>query len=121
MGNLIGRSPSSIQSKIRFLPFQQKIKKHAVNSSYFKTWSVDMAYVLGFIAADGNVCRSGRACILHIASDDLDVIEKIQLVMDYQGPIYRKPRPNGKTSYNLRICDQEIFADLLQLGVTERK
>ncbi len=118
---LVKRSPASIQSKIRYLPFQQKIKKHPVNSNFFKTWSPEMAYVLGFIAADGNICHSGRAHTLHIACDDQDVIEKIKNVLSYKGPIHKKSRFNGKISYSLRICDPIIFKDLEKLGVTVRK
>ncbi len=121
MGKYIHRTPASIQSKIRYLPFQQKIKKHSVNSHFFKKWSIEMAYVLGFIGADGNICHSGRAHTLHIACDDKDVIEKIRGVLDYKGPIHLKYRPNGKISYSLRICDPIIFNDLNKLGVTERK
>ena len=54
MSIVLQRSPSSIQSKIRYLPYNQKVKKHPVNSDFFKLWSPEMAYVLGFIAADGN-------------------------------------------------------------------
>jgi len=118
---IIGHSPNSIQSKIRHLPIQSKIYKHKVNSNFFKTWSPDMSYVLGFIGADGNICHSGRTHVLDISCDDRDVIEKIKLVLDYEGPIYQKPRNNGKISYSLRICDQTIFEDLQKLGVTERK
>lgn len=121
IGNLMNRSCASVQSKIRWLPIGRKIKKHFLNSRFFRNWSPAMSYVLGFIAADGNVCHSGRAHTLHIASDDLDVVEKIRAVMKYEGPIHRKQRLNGKTSYALRICDQIIFNDLVKLGITERK
>lgn len=81
-----------------------------------------MAYSLGFIAADGNVCHSGRAHTLHIACDDKDVIEKIKLAMEYKGPIHTKSRTNNKKiSYSLRICDPVIFNDLFALNITERK
>lgn len=121
MGGLISRSYSSIQSKVRYLPFNKKVKKYPVNSDFFKKWSPEMSYVLGFIAADGNICHSGNAHTLHIASDDVDVIEKIKKVMNYSGPIHQKSRFNQKISYSLRICDKEIFSDLNNLGVTERK
>jgi len=32
-------------------------RKHRVNESFFKTWSHDMAYILGFWFADGNIGR----------------------------------------------------------------
>ncbi|HSX18550.1 MAG TPA: LAGLIDADG family homing endonuclease [Candidatus Saccharimonadales bacterium] len=121
MGRTINRSPSSIQSKIRYLPFQQRIRKHPINSNFFGKWSAEMAYVLGFFAADGNICRTGRAHMLHVACDDKDVIEKIKQVMNYQGPIREKVRLNGKVSYSLRISDPVLFNDLNILGVTERK
>ena len=121
IGNLLDRTPSSIQSKIRYLPFQTKVKKHPVNVDFFKKRTPIVAYVLGFIAADGNICHSGRAHVLHIASDDKDIIEKIRPLMDYEGPIYKKIRGNGKISYSLRICDMTIFLDLQKLNITERK
>lgn len=121
IGRVINRSYSSIQSKVRYLPFKKKVKKYPVNSHFFKKWSSEMSYVLGFVAADGNICHSGKAHTLHIASDDIDVIEKIKPVMDYSGPIHKKLRLNGKISYSLRICDQTIFNDLKKLGITERK
>ena len=122
MGKFINRSYSSIQSKIRYLPFKKKVKKYPVNFNFFKTWSPKMSYVLGFIAADGNICHSGNAHTLHIACDDKDVIEKIKEALDYSGPIHQKIRTlNSKTSYNLRICDKVIFDDLNKLGITERK
>jgi hypothetical protein len=121
MAIIIERSSTSIQSKIRYLPIQSKINKHKVNSNFFKVWSPDMTYVLGFIGADGNICHSGRAHVLHIACDDKDIIEKTKLILSYEGPVYQKTRNNGKISYSLRICDQTIFKDLKKLGVTERK
>lgn len=121
MADFINRSPTAIQSKIRYLPFQQKVKKHPVNSIFFKKWTPNMAYVLGFIAADGNICHSGRVHAIQIACDDEDVIVKIKKVLSYQDPIYRKFRKNGKTSYSLRICDPIIFHDLQKLNITERK
>lgn len=121
METVIHRSANSIQSKVRYLPIQGKVKKHKVNSIFFKTWSPEMAYILGFIGADGNICHSGRAHTLHLACDDKDIIEKIKQILSYGGPIYQKIRDNGKISYSLRICDQIIFNDLLRLGITERK
>lgn len=80
-----------------------------------------MSYIFGFIAADGNICHGGRAYTLHVASDNVDVIEKVKKHLSYEGSIRRKPRMNGKISYSLRICDPIIFTDLQLLNVTERK
>lgn len=121
MGSIIKRSSSSIQSKIRYLPIHAKIKKYEINSNFFKKWTPEMAYILGLIGADGNICHSGRSHVLHLACDDRDIIEKIKPILSYNGPVHQKMRNNGKISYSIRICDQIIFNDLLKLGVTERK
>ncbi len=121
IGKLLNRTPASIQTKITHLPFQVKIKKHKINSNFFKTLSPEVVYTLGLIAADGNICHSGRAHALHLASDDEDIIKKIKVLMEYGGPIRQQKRKNGKISYSIRASDQTIFNDLQVLGVTERK
>lgn len=121
MSGVINRTASSIQSKVRYLPFQQKVKKYSVDSTLFNSWSPEMAYILGFISADGNIYKTERAHVLQIGCDDLDIIEKIQLIFKHNGPIYLKKRENGKTAYGFRICDILLFNSLLQLGVTEKK
>ena len=121
MGNSINRSPASIQSKVRSLPYKKRVKKYLANYNFFQIWSEEMAYVLGFIAADGNICHSGRAHVLHIACDDKDIIKKIKQVLDYKGPIHEKTRIDSRISYSLRICDITIFKDLQKLNITERK
>ena len=80
-----------------------------------------MAYVLGFITADGNLQQNKKGYHLHIACDDNDVIEKIRTCLSSQTPIRKKNRFNGKISYSLRFSDKTIFYDLISLGVTPRK
>lgn len=117
----INRSYASIQSKVRYLPFQKKVKKYSINSLFFRSWSPEMAYILGFIAADGNVYEVGNAHILQLGCDDLDVVEKMQEALGHDGIINKKERDNGKIAYSLRICDISLFNDLNVLGVTARK
>ena len=37
-------------------------RKYDINENYFKTWSNNMAYILGFIAADG-VIQKENQCV----------------------------------------------------------
>ena len=103
IGKKLNRSYSSVQSKIRDLDKYKRINKHEINSDYFKTWSSEMAYVLGFITADGNLQNTHRGYHIHIACDDLDIIEKIKKSLQSTTPIRKKLRPNGKISYSLRF------------------
>lgn len=75
-----------------------------------------MAYVIGFVFTDGNVC--GNA--LTIAQDERYILELIKSVMGANYKITR--RPNGKNDiYTLVIHRKEIVEDLRNLGVVEGK
>lgn len=105
-----------------------------VNQNFFQHWSPVMAYVLGYIFADGaieDVRKSSRVCYLAMASIDLSLIEQIRSALSSEHKIYvRKPTavtfPSGKTylskpAFYLRIGSKQIYNDLLTLGVTPRK
>lgn len=121
MATIISRSAPSIQSKVRFFPFYKKINKYEINQQFFRRWSTKMAYVLGFITADGNLQKTKYGHLVHIAADDYDVIAKIKVAMRMKGRILEKKRKNGKISYSLRFSDKIIFNDLLKLSLTPRK
>jgi len=121
IGRRLNKSYASVQSKIRNYKLNKRISKHPINSKFFKIWSSEMAYVLGFITADGNLQQTKRGYHLHIACDDYDIIEKMRKVLKSSTPIRQKQRINGKISYSLRFSDKTIFNDLLKIGVTPRK
>ena len=121
IGRRLNKSYASVQSKVRDSKLNKRISKHPINSKFFKVWSSEMAYILGFITADGNLQQTKRGYHLHIACDDHDVIEKIRKSLQSNTPIRQKWRINGKISYSLRFSDKTIFKDLLKLGITPRK
>ncbi|AKM83049.1 hypothetical protein A2422_04385 [Candidatus Woesebacteria bacterium RIFOXYC1_FULL_31_51] len=121
MGAFISRTSPSIQSKVRFLPIQQKVNKYKINQKFFTKWSEPMAYILGFITADGNICRTGNSHMIQIACDDKDIIEKIKIELSCDTPIQIRSRLNGKSSYQLRFSDKHIYQNLIKLGITPRK
>ena len=121
LGRRINKSYASVQSKIRNAKLNKRINKHPINSNFFKVWSSEMAYIIGFITADGNLQRAKQGYHLHIACDDYDIIEKMKKSLQSSTPIRKKMRFNGKISYSLRFSDKLIFKDLMRLGVTPRK
>lgn len=121
MAKKIFRSPASIQSKVRYLSVSKKVDKHALNQFFFNKWSDSMAYVLGFIAADGNICKTGNAHMIQIACDDKDVIQKIKSALSSESPIHERKRMNSKVSYQIRFSDKRTYNYLLKLGITPKK
>lgn len=105
-----------------------------VNHNFFKNWSPSMAYVLGFIFADGaieDVQKSSRTCYLAIVSKDISILEQIKFVMASNHKLYKRdaqleqyPGNKGYVSgerFILRIGSKLMYNNLLNLGVTPRK
>ncbi|MBI5420695.1 MAG: hypothetical protein HZA35_00025 [Parcubacteria group bacterium] len=94
------------------------------NEDFFKTWSPEMAYVLGFIVADGCLTKNKRGgCFTTIEITDKSIIYAIRNVLhsDIKISEYRPKNKNWNKKYRLQIGSKEIFNDLLELGVTPRK
>lgn len=90
------------------------------NHHFFKKWSEEMAYILGFITADGHIRKNNYSYKLSfsIHEKDKDILEKINGIL----------APNNKLSYNkkekmfyLSFASPHIYNDLLKLGITPLK
>lgn len=92
-----------------------------------------MAYVLGFIYADGaieDVRKSSRTCYLSLVSKDKSILKEIRKAIGSKHNLYRqeekKTKFGGKIylckeKYCLRIGSKAVFQDLVDLGLTPRK
>lgn len=98
--------------------------KFTINKDFFKKWSKEMAWVLGFICADGSVYltpRNGGTLSIGLAEKDLKILEQINFLMQSNYPI-RRILTNKKTiSYRLDITVRSIVDDLINLGVMPNK
>lgn len=95
-----------------------------LNQNFFKKWSREMAYVLGFFTADGCLTVNPRgAHYIEFSSNDRDVLEKIKIAMKAGHKIGRRKFNSNKLrdSYRLQIGSKEIFNDLVRLGYTVNK
>ena len=95
----------------------------AKNENFFKVWTSEMAYVLGFFAADGNLTLGRRGNhFLEFTSCDLEIMEKIREVMGCTHKITERSRnTKWKTYYRIQIGSKNIFSDLVKLGFTPNK
>lgn len=99
--------------------------RHSVNVTFFDTWTPAMAYVLGFIYADGNIdrCPNIRASYVNIFSTDKEIVFAIKRVMQSEHIIHiRKPRgASRKPFYILRIGSAQLCDALERHGVFPNK
>ena len=94
-----------------------------VNKDFFKKWSYEMAYILGFLFADGNIIFTKRGTwFWSLQITDKEILEDIKSAIDSSHNISeRKNIQNHKRLYRLQIGSKEMCGDLLKLGLTERK
>lgn len=98
--------------------------KYRVNEEFFDTWSDEMAYVLGFMFADGHVidAPSVRAKYVCVSNTDRDRIESIKKLLNSAHVVRIRPAvKNSKPMYILRIGSARMYTQLLRLGITPRK
>ena len=100
------------------MPISRKI-----NRNFFKIWSQDMSYVLGFFAADGYVTVNRRgSCFWNIQITDYQLLNRIRNAIRSNHRIgIRKPKNHEKTLYRLQIGSKEMCNDLNDLGMRIRK
>lgn len=97
------------------------------DENFFKNWSPEMAYIVGVIAADGEVYinKLYNKYDLEITSIDIDWLDEIRKVMKAEHPMYKRTYQgkNGKRSlvFRLRIGSKKLVNDLLKIGITPRK
>jgi len=82
-----------------------------------------MAYVLGFIYADGNIIFTKRGTwFWSLQINDKEILEEIKKVINSEHIISKKKKYNNrKQSYRLQVGSKEMCEDLMHLGLTERK
>ena len=99
--------------------------KHKVNEKFFEKWSPDMAYVLGYIYADGSLNDSPymRGKYIQITSIDEDSIQRIKKWLNSEHKITRKKSNfiGGKICFILRIGSHKIYNDLFGFGLYPNK
>lgn len=81
-----------------------------------------MAYVLGFIYADGCIYTSVRGSYISVTSADECIIVNIKRWMESAHIITKTTFPdNRKPKFALRIGNKVIYNDLLKLGISPSK
>ena len=122
IGQRLGFSYSGIQYWMLKYDIQTKKRRgtHGYNHNrdFFKSWSPEMAWVLGLMFADGNVTRAGTtswSCT--ISSMDPSMVEKIRSIIATEAPV----RIHKNHSAWLTVGAGDVGDDLISLGCVPRK
>lgn len=94
------------------------------NHDFFKKWSAEMAYVLGFFAADGSMYATRRGThYIEFQITDKILLKEIQKLLGSDHKISLKVGKNKmqKDIHRLQIGSKIMFTDLTRLGMTQAK
>lgn len=90
---------------------------------FFNKWTPDMAYVLGFFAADGCMYVNKRGShYIAFYSTDRQLIVTIKKILGVSNAIERyQPKGKRKVRHTLQIGSRKAFSRLTELGFTPNK
>ncbi len=92
-----------------------------INKGFFKTWSKDMVYILGFLFADGTITITKRGThYIAFHSTDQALLRSIVKVMHATQKISRRSERSGYV-YRLQIGSKEMVDDLITRGLVVGK
>ncbi len=120
MARRLSVGKTSVNRWCRELGFN--IQKNTSDEKFFRNWNPGMAYILGYIFADGNINwnlkKSYRAMTITAAEKDKGHLENIRSrLKSTKGLLY-----SGDTkSYRLIINSKVMCKDLMALGLTPHK
>ncbi len=99
--------------------------RYAVNEKFFDRWSPRMAYLLGYLYADGDLIYTPkmRGRYVGVTSTDRETISKFKLWLGSGHTIIQResPHKNGKLVYRLRIGNAKLYKSLERKGLYQNK
>ncbi len=95
--------------------FTRNKLKYSVNEEFFNSWTNQMAYILGFTYADGNIHRTSLSWDVQLK--DKNILEKINKTLKSNYPISLQ----RNTSFRLRINNQLLIISAIKLGLFPKK
>ncbi|MGG2092101.1 LAGLIDADG family homing endonuclease [Bacillus sp. S13(2024)] len=91
-------------------------RKYDLNEDYFKTWSNNMAYILGFFVADGVIAKNSHT--VSISQKEKGILEDMKKEINSNHPLYK----NKNTGvYILNLNSKIMKNDLINMKFFNRK
>ena len=92
------------------------------NKDFFKTWTSDMAYILGFMYADGNIVETKRGnYYIALYTADEKILINIRKKMGSEHKISQRNTTSAGRVYRIQVGSREWFCDLRKVGLFPNK
>lgn len=110
------------ENNIQIRQVQQSNKrKYNINDNYFDKENSNMAYIMGFWAADGNVSNKENRLDLELHSKDIEILEKINKELQNERPIKRYECQSGYIKNKVLFWSSKIKKVFNDYGIVPNK
>lgn len=110
---VIKKLPQAEKSQIQ----SQNARKYHINQDYFKTWSSNMAYILGLWFADGCIYK-GKIFDITLHNKDKYILKQVAKELEFEGSLYDYvDRQAARINFSCVV----IYNDIVSLGGCENK
>lgn len=100
---------------------QANKRKYNINDSYFDIENSNMAYILGFWAADGNISKTENRLDLELSSKDRNILEQMRKELQCERPIKIYQCQNGYEKNKLLFWSSKIKKKFIEYGIVPNK
>lgn len=112
-----GRSRHSVHHRANKYGLKRQSGNGKVNFNFFQDWSADVAYIVGFMIADGCVEPKANRFSINLASKDIELLSSFRNKMDSENPIFKRKRGD----VTLSVTNRKMVLDLIDKGVLPNK
>lgn len=109
--------PKKLDKTARSKIQSNNARKYHINENYFKTWSSNMAYILGLWFADGCIYR-GQMFDITLHAKDKYILKRVAEELQYEGNLYDYV---DRQAARLNFSCVVIYNDIVALGGKEGK
>lgn len=96
-------------------------RKYKVNEHYFSQESRNMAYIMGFIAADGTISKRDNRIKIGLSIVDYVFLEKIRAELEAEKSIKTYTNSNGYECCTLEFVSEQMKKDLAFYNIVPAK
>lgn len=101
--------------------YNRSCQQYSKNEFFFKNETPDMAWLLGFLASDGNVSKKENLIRIELSSVDKEILEKIKELVAIDNPIHLHENKKGFQFATLSWSCKEHKEDLKKYGIVPNK
>lgn len=89
---------------------KQKSRVYTIDDDFFKIQSHDMAYILGLIAADGNISKKENCITIELEKSDDYLLKNINRITDNSRPIKYYSYKRSNTSSDAKVAKFQTWS-----------